>query len=46
MRDPEMKRFTDWENREEDRLRELDEEWEYRDTEPFTKSDDEGEKDE
>lgn len=45
MRDPEMKRFTDWENREEDRLRELDEEWEYRDTEPFKKSDDEGEKD-
>ena len=45
MRDEEWDRFVKWEDREEDRLRELDEAWEYRDTEPFTKSDDEGEKD-
>ncbi|CAB4173289.1 hypothetical protein UFOVP952_51 [uncultured Caudovirales phage] len=45
MSDDDMDRLIDWENREEDRLRLLDDEWEYRLTEPFPKTDDEGEKD-
>lgn len=45
MSDDDMDRLIDWENREEDRLRLLDDEWEYRFTEPFKKSEDEGEKD-
>lgn len=40
MKDDEMKRLSDWEDKEENRLRLLDEEWEYRFTEPFKKTDD------
>jgi hypothetical protein len=44
MRDDEWDSFVKWEDREEDRLRELDEAWEYRLTEPSPKEDG-GEKD-
>ena len=41
MRDEEWDRFVKWEDSEENRLRELDEAWEYRDTEPLPKKDEE-----
>lgn len=35
MIDDERRRMTEWDDRIEERNRRLDEEWEYRDTEPF-----------
>ena len=46
MIDDEKKWIEECDRRREALDRRLDEEWEYRDTEPFKKSDDEGEKDE
>ena len=46
MTDDEKKWTEEVDRRREELDRRLDEEWEYRDTEPFKKSDDEGEKDE
>ena len=45
MRDPEKQWMEECDRRREELDCRLDEEWEYRDTEPFTKSEDEGEKD-
>ena len=46
MIDEEKRWIEECDRRREERDRRLDEEWEYRDTEPFKKSDDVGEKDE
>jgi hypothetical protein len=46
MIDDEKRWIEECDRRSEELDRRLDEEWEFRDTEPFKKSDDEGEKDE
>jgi len=45
MIDDEKRWIEECDRRREERDRRLDEEWEYRDTRPFQKSEDEGEKD-
>jgi hypothetical protein len=45
MIDDERRWMNECDRRREQLDRKLDDEWEYRDTEPFKKSDDEGEKD-
>jgi hypothetical protein len=45
MIDDERRWMNECDRRREQLDRKLDDEWEYRDTKPFKKSDDEGEKD-